>query len=74
MIAETQEEIRAYEAQSHKPIQGWGWPKAMKPPSPGFIKALMGLDYSQESFGREGERIDCLTFMVIMTKLQDGLP
>ena len=50
MLAEAQEEIRAYEAQSHKPTQGRGWPKATKPSFPGFVKAPMGLDYSPKEF------------------------
>ena len=50
MLAEAQEEIQAYEAQSHKPIRGQGRPEATKPPSPGFIKVLMGLDHSPVEF------------------------
>ena len=50
MLAEVQEEIRAYEAGSHKPIWGRGWPKATKLSSPGFIKVPMGLDYSLREF------------------------
>ena len=49
-LAEAQEEIQAYEVQSHKPTQGRGWPKAMKLSLPGFIKAPMGLDYSPREF------------------------
>ena len=30
-LAEAHEETRAYEAQSHKSLAGWGLPKAMKP-------------------------------------------
>ena len=56
MLAEAQEEIQAYEAQSHKSIQGQGWPKAMKPPSPGFVKVLMGLDYSPGEFQWRGRK------------------
>ena len=75
MLAEAQEEIRAYEAQSHKPIQGRGWPKAMKPPSPGFVKVPIGLDYSLREFWQREERINSLTLMVIiMTKFQDRSP
>ena len=50
MLAEAREEIRAYEAQSHKSIRWRGKPKAMKPSSLGFIKALIGLDYSPKEF------------------------
>ena len=47
----------------------------MELPSPGFIKALMGLDYSPREFDREGERIDGLIPITIMvTKLQDRSP
>ena len=49
-LAEAWEEIRAYEARSHKPIRGRGRPKAMKPCSPGFDKAPIGLDYSPREF------------------------
>ena len=37
MLAEAPEEIQAFEAQSHKFLQGQGQPKAIKPPSPGFV-------------------------------------
>ena len=30
-LAEAPEEMQAYEAQSHKLIRGWAWPKATKP-------------------------------------------
>ena len=50
MLAEAREEIQAYEAQSHKPIQGWGWPKATKPLPPRFTQMPMGLDYSLGEF------------------------
>ena len=48
-LAEAQEEIQAYEAQSHRSIWGRGHPKTMKP-SPRFIQAPMGLDYSPNKF------------------------
>ena len=60
-LAEAQEEMQAYEAQSHKPIQGRGWPTAMKPSSPGFSKGV--------------ERIDGPTPMMIMVIMpQDRWP
>ena len=49
-LAEALEEIRAYEAQSHKPIRGRGWPKVTKPSSPRFIRAPIELDYSPKEF------------------------
>ena len=54
MLAEAREEIRAYEARSHKSIQGQGWPKAAKPPSPEFVKVPMGLEYSLGEFQQRG--------------------
>ena len=60
-LAEAQDEIQAYEARSHKSLLGWGWPKAMKPLSPGFVRAPMGLDYSpQDSTEKEKESMDKL--------------
>ena len=56
--AEAQEEIQAYEAQSHKPIKGRGWPKATKSSSPGFVKALMGLHYSPGEFCQRRDECD----------------
>ena len=50
MLAEARVKIRTYEAQSHRSIQGRGQPKAMKPPSPRFVKAPVGLDYSPKEF------------------------
>ena len=49
-LAEAQEELQAYEAQSHKSIQGRGRPKAMKLSLPRFVKAPIGLDYSPKEF------------------------
>ena len=64
-LAEAQEEIQAYEAQSHKPIQRRGWPKAMKLSSPGFVKAPIRLHYSPGEFVRGGTNV---------IKFQDRLP
>ena len=45
-LAEACEEIRAYEAQSHKSLQGRGWPKITKTPPILLEKMPMGLDCS----------------------------
>ena len=50
-LAEAQEEILVYE-----PICGRGQPKATKPPSPGFVKVLMRLDYSPGEFWQRGKK------------------
>ena len=55
-LAEAWEEIWAYETWSHKSLWGWGWPKAMKLPSPGFVKVLMGLDYSPREFWQRSRK------------------
>ena len=67
-LAEAQEKIQAYEAQSYKPIQGRGWPKVMKPSSPGFIKALMGLYYSPGEFHQRLDQCDQVSRWVALDR------
>ena len=50
VLAEAREEIPAYKVQNHRSIQGRGQPKMMKPSSPRFIKAPIGLDYFPNEF------------------------
>ena len=52
MLAEACEEIQAFEAQSHKSLQGRGWPKITKTPSFLSEKMPMGLDCSPYDFHR----------------------
>ena len=49
-LAEGCEEIRAYEAQSQKSLQGWGRPRITKPPSPIPGKIPMRLNCSPQQF------------------------
>ena len=44
-LAEAREEMQAYEALSHKSLQGRGWPKITKTPP-------IGLDCSSDDFHR----------------------
>ena len=75
MLAEAHEEIQAYEAWSHKSLQGLGWPKAMKPLSPGFVWMPIGLDYSSQEFWQRGKGINGSAPMITMvTKPQDESP
>ena len=47
----------------------------MKPSSPGFVEAQIGLDYPQKYFSKGGERINGRTPMMIMViMLQDKWP
>ena len=63
-LAEAWEEIWAYEAWSHKPI--WGWPKAKKVSSPGFVKALMGLHGSPGEFHQRRDQCDQVPIRVAL--------
>ena len=51
-LAEAHEEIWAYEARSHKSLQGRGWPKITKTPPILSEKMPMGLDCSPNDFHR----------------------
>ena len=75
MPAEAHEEIWAYEAWSHKSLWGWGQPKAMNPPSPRFVRAPVGLDYSPQEFWQRGKKNQWKApMMITVIETQDEPP